>query len=492
MTFQEYRRFDALGLAELIKTQQVTPSELLQLAIDRAEAVNPTINAIVHNMHDQARQAAQQVPADAPFAGVPYLLKDLGQDVQGVPKRTGSKGYQNYVSPHDSYTVKQIRKAGLLIFGKTNTPEFGLTPYTEPKLFGPSRNPWNKAHTPGGSSGGSAAAVAAGIVPMASANDGGGSIRIPASCCGLFGLKPSRGLVSLAPDYGEMWGGAVSEGCVSQTVRDSAAYLDAVLGNAPGVPYVIQAPKRPFLQEVVQSPGRLKVGFSTAHTMGQSVDPACVQAVQHTLRALRDEGHTVEEVALPYQREDLTEAFLVMVAAEVHGELHRLGRYLGRKVRPSDVESNTFALHLLGKAFSAGDYAVAKQRWNQISQRCAALHEQYDVLLTPTLAAPPLKVGQLDSPAAEERLVNFINALGLGSLVKTQVGPLADKIYNWMPWTAFANITGQPSMSIPAHYTDQNLPIGVMFTAAIGRDDLLFRLAGQLEEAMPWKRLEAE
>jgi amidase len=491
MTFQEYRRYDAIGLAELIKKHQVTSTELLQLAIARAEEVNPSINAIIHKIYDQAATAAQQADPDSPFAGVPYLLKDLGQDMEGVPKRTGSKGYQNYVSPHDSYTVTKIRAAGLVIFGKTNAPEFGLTPYTEPRLFGPTRNPWNTAYTSGGSSGGSSAAVAAGIVPMASANDGGGSIRIPASCCGLFGMKPSRGLVALGPDYGEMWSGAVTEGCVSRTVRDSAAYLDAVIGNAPGSPYVIQQPARPFLQEVVQSPGRLKIGFSATHTMGQSVDPACIYAMQNTIAALRDEGHLVEEVALPYQREDLTSAFLVMVAAEAHGEVYRLSRFLGRKVRSSDIEPNSYALYLLGQAFSAGEYAIAKQRWNQISQRCATFHAQYDVLLTPTLAAPPLAVGQLHS-AAEERLVRFINNLGLGSLVKSQIGPLADKIYGWMPWTAFANITGQPSMSLPAHYTDNNLPIGVMLTAAIGRDDLLFRLAGQLEEAMPWRRLEQD
>jgi amidase len=489
MTFQEYASYDALGLAELIKRRQVTPSELLQIAIHRAEEVNPTINAIIHNIYEAATLAAQQVSPDTPFAGVPYLLKDLGQDMKSEPKRTGSKGYQNYVSPHDSYTMTKIRSAGLVVFGKTNAPEFGLTPYTEPELFGPTRNPWNPDHTSGGSSGGSSAAVAAGIVPMASANDGGGSIRIPASCCGLFGLKPSRGLVSLGPDYGEMWSGAVSEGCVSRTVRDTAVYLDAVVGNAPGAPYVIQQPARPFLQEVVQSPGRLKIGYSATHTLGQPVDPACIYAMQNTIAALRDEGHLVEEVALPYQREDLTGAFLVMVAAEAHGEVYRLSQFLGRKVRTSDIEANSYALYLLGKAFSAGEYAIAKQRWNQISQRCAALHAQYDVLLTPTLAAPPLRVGQLQSPPAEARLIKAINSLGLGSLVKTQVEPLADKIYNWMPWTAFANITGQPSMNIPAHYTDNNLPIGVMLTAAIGRDDLLFRLAGQLEEAMPWRKV---
>lgn len=487
MTFEEYRRYDALGLAELVKSGQISPAELLEIAIRRAETVNPALNAIIHPMYEAARTEAGSVRRDAPFAGVPFLVKDLGMEVAGTPMRSGCRGYFNYISPADSFAVGKMRQAGLVIFGKTNTPEFGLTPFTEPTLFGPTRNPWNPEHTPGGSSGGSAVAVAAGIVPMATANDGGGSIRMPASCCGLFGLKPSRGRTSWANLFGAMWNGAAVEGCVSRSVRDSAAYLDAISGAAPGDPYIVQQPERPYLEEVGTAPGRLRIGYTTAHTLGMGVDPACIQAVEHTVALLRSEGHTVEEVALPYRKEDLTQAFLVVIAGEVAGELRVLGDFLGRKVRPGDVEPNTYALHLLGKSFTAADYAYASHKWNEICRRIAAFHERYDLLLTPTLGQRPFKIGSLQNTAAESRLVAIVNALGLSSAVRGQVDPLADKIYNWMPWTAFANMTGQPSMSVPLWWTlEENLPVGVMFTARIGEEDVLFRLAGQLEKAQPW------
>lgn len=488
LTFEEYRRHDALGLAELVKNGEATPEELLETAIERTEEVNPAVNAVIHKMYDEARRSAKNARGEAPFSGVPFLVKDLGMEIKGTPMRVGCKGYSNYVSPDDSFVVGKMRAAGLVIFGKTNTPELGLTPFTEPRLFGPCRNPWNPEYTTGGSSGGSAAAVAAGIVPMASANDGGGSIRIPASCCGLFGLKPSRGRVSWARLFGDMWNGAAVEGCVSRSVRDSAAYLDAIMGAAPGDPYTIELPRRPYLQEVGHSPGKLRIAFSTAHTLGLSVDPACREAVDKAVTLLRSEGHTLEEVDLPFQKEDLTQAFLTIVAGETAGELQVLSDFLGRKVRPSDVEPNTYALHLLGKSFSAADYAYAGRKWNEICRRIADFHSRYDLLLTPTLAQRPFRTGALQNTVSEGRLVNFVNAMGLGAIVRSQLEPLAEKIYNWMPWTAFGNITGQPSMSVPLHRTaEENLPVGVMFTARFGEEDMLFRLAGQLEKSAPWK-----
>ena len=486
MTFEEYRHHDALGLAELVKKGAIKAEDLLETAIRRTESINPAINAVIHKIYDEAREEAKKVRTDGPFAGVPFLVKDLGMEVKGVPMRAGCRGYLSYVSANDSFAVQKMRQAGLVIFGKTNTPEFGLTPYTEPALFGPSRNPWNTAHTTGGSSGGSAAAVAAGILPMATANDGGGSIRIPASCCGLFGLKPSRGRTSWGNMFGEMWNGAAVEGCVSRSVRDSAAYLDAIMGAAPGDPYDIRPPQRPYLQEVDASPGKLRIGYTLAHTLGLDVDPACVKAVERTIEILRSEGHVVEEVALPYPKEDLSKSFLVVVAGEIAGELKVLGDFLGRKVRPADVEPNTYALHLLGKSYTAGDYTYAKRKWNEISRRIADFHQQYDLLLTPTLGQRPFKIGALQNSAAEERLIGLINTLSLGSAVRSQIDPLAEKIYNWMPWTAFANISGQPSMSVPLYWSDDHLPVGVMFSARFGEEDLLFRLAGQLEKVAPW------
>ncbi|MBK7937869.1 MAG: amidase [Lewinellaceae bacterium] len=487
MTFEEYRRHDALGLAEMVKKGETTPEELLETAIARTEQVNPTLNALIHNMYEEARETAKKVDRNGPFSGVPFLVKDLGMEIKGVPMRAGCRGYSGYVSPQDSFAVQKMRQAGLVIFGKTNTPEFGLTPFTEPLLFGPAKNPWNPDYTTGGSSGGSAAAVAAGMVPMATANDGGGSIRIPASCCGLFGLKPSRGRVSWGRMFGEMWNGAAVEGCVSRSVRDSAAYLDAIMGAAPGDPYTLESPERPYLQEVGASPGKLKIAFTAGHTLNLSVDPACHKALAQAVDLLRGAGHIVEEVALPYQREELTRSFLSIVAGETAGELRVLAEFLGRKVQSSDVEPNTYALHLLGKSYSAADYAYAKRKWNELCRRIADFHIRYDLLLTPTLAQRPFRTGALQNSPAESRLVAVVNALGLGSAVRAQVDQLAEKIYNWMPWTAFANMTGQPSMSVPLHWTEEeNLPVGVMFTARFGEESLLYRLAGQLEKAAPW------
>lgn len=487
MTYEEYRRHDALGLAALVRAGEIEPATLVDLAISRIEQVNPTLNAVIHRRFEAAREEAKRTDRSAPFAGVPFLVKDLGMEVQGMPMCTGSGAYRNFVSQQDSFAVQKMRRAGLLILGKTNTPEFGITPFTEPEAFGPTRNPWNQAHSPGGSSGGSAAAVASGIVPMATANDGGGSIRIPASCCGLFGLKPTRGRVSWSALEGEMWSGAAIENCVSRSVRDSAAYLDVIQGAAPGDPYIIAPPERPYLEAVNTLPGKLRIGFSGMHTMGFPVDAACLQALQKAVEILRSEGHDVSEVELPYQRADLTEAFLVVVAGELAGEIEVLSQYLGRKVRPSDVEASTYALNLLGRSFTASDYTFAKRKWGDISRRIAGFYEQYDLLLTPTLAKRPIPIGSLQPTASERRLMTVINAFGLGGAVKATIQNLADKVYDYIPWTPLANLTGQPSMSIPVYWTpEENLPVGVMFTGRLGEEDLLYRLAGQMEQAAPW------
>ena len=487
MTYEEYRTHDALALAELVRRGDITPDALLDIAIARAEYANPAVNAIIHPLYNEARAEAKHVDLSAPFAGVPFLVKDLGPEVKGAPKRTGSRAYEGYVSAEDSTVVRKMRAAGLLIFGKTNTPEFGLTPFTEPQRFGQTNNPWALGSSPGGSSGGSAAAVAVGIVPMASANDGGGSIRIPASFCGLFGLKPSRGRVSWAPQFGEMWSGAAVEGCVSRSVRDSAAYLDAVCGPAPGEPYPFAPIERPFLQEVSTPPGRLRIGFSTKNTVGGAVDGWCIRAVEQAAALLRSEGHVVEEVEPPYEPKDLTEAFITVVAGETAADLQVLGQFLGRPVRPSDVEPQTFALSLLGQSFTGGDYAFAKRRWNEVCRRVGAFHERYDLLLTPTLPCPPFRTGALQSTAAERVAMSVVNTLRLRSAMRMTVDQLAQKIYAFLCWTPFANMTGQPSMSVPMLWTEEtNLPIGVMLTGRIGEDGLLFRVAGQMERAQPW------
>jgi amidase len=486
LKFEEYRRYDALGLAELVKKGEVTPLELLETAIQRTEEINPTINSVVHKLYDEGRALATQVDRNAPFAGVPFLLKDLGMEVKGQPKCMGSRGLLNYKSPQDSLAYTRMRAAGLVLFGKTNTPEFGLTPYTEPALFGPTRNPNNPAYTAGGSSGGSAAAVASGITPIASANDGGGSIRIPASSCGLFGLKPTRGRVTWAPFGGSLWNDAASEGCVSRSVRDSAAYLDAIQGAGPGDPYILQAPARPYLQEVATAPGKLRIGYSTTHTLGHEVDADCIKALMETVNLLRAEGHTVEEAALPYEKEDLTKAFLVIIGGEMAADVRRMAEFLGRAPKQSELEPNTYAVSVLGAGFTAGDFAYARSQWELVGRRVAVFHEKYDLLLTPTLAHKPFKIGALQNTAVENVLVKIINTFKLSSLMRMTSGPLAEKIYDYMPWTAFANMTGQPSMSLPLFRAEGNLPVGVMFTAPVGAEDMLFRLAGQIEKVAPW------
>lgn len=486
MTFQEYRQYDAVGLADLVRSGQISASELMEIAIARTNAVNPTINAVIHPMYEEGRKLAAGTDTQSPFAGIPFLVKDLGLEIQGVPMRIGSKAWEGYVSPEDSILVRRFRDIGLACFGKTNTPELGLTPYTEPQHFGPTRNPWNPARTAGGSSGGSGAAVAAGIVPIATASDGGGSIRIPASCNGLFGLKPSRGRLSLGNYKGEMWSGAVMEGCVSRTVRDSAAFLDALIQPAPGDPYVIQAPERPYLEEVTREPGSLRIGFTAVHPLGHSVHQECIEAMNDAAALLESLGHRVESVEAPYLKEDLTEVFLMMVFGEVAADLAQLQHHLGRKVSRADVEPNTYALGLLGNTYSAGDYALARRRWNDISRRVGRFHEQYDMLLTPTVSMPPFPIGALQPTPAERRLVGLVNSLGLGSLLKASVNELAEKVFSYIPFTPFANMTGQPSMSVPLYWTDDFLPVGTMFSAAFGREDKLFQLAGQLERARPW------
>ena len=487
MTFSEYRQHDARSLAHLVQTKAVPPQELLDAAIQRAEAVNPKINAIVHKMYEEARSMGAQVPANAPFAGVPFLIKDLGVAVKGQPMSYGTRMMKSFIPQEDNYLAQRLRRAGFLFLAKTNVPEYGLTPFTESKLWGPARNPWNLEHTPGGSSGGSAAAVGAGITPIATASDGGGSIRIPASCCGLFGLKPSRGRISLGPTAGEMWGGAVVEGCVSRTVRDSAAYLDAVQGGAPGELFVIQPPERPYVEELQQLPKQLRIGYSTAHLMGRPMHDDCIQAVEHAVKLLQSLGHEVVEAELPFTRADLAETFLMMVCGQMSADIRLLGERIGRKITVKDVELNTWALHMLAQTYTAGEYAYQKNRWNDIARRAATFHESYDLMLTPTLAAPPPKIGALHNTPGEDRLIHLLRLIGAGSLLKANIDRFADKVFEFIPHTPLANMTGQPAMSVPLYNNAGGLPIGVMFTAPIGEEGLLFRLAGQLEQAQPWK-----
>jgi amidase len=486
--FQEYDRFDALGLSDLVRRREVTPEELLEEAIERIEELNPVLNAVVHRMYDQAAEALRAGLPQGPFTGVPFLLKDLGDACAGVPLSMGCKSYRDYIPPEDSELMKRYRGTGVLVVGKTNTPEFGLMAVTEPELHGPTRNPWDTACTPGGSSGGSAAAVAAGMVPMASGGDGGGSIRIPSSYCALFGLKPSRGRNPLGPYSGQVWQGAVVNHVLSRSVRDSAAMLDAVNGPSPGDPYVIPKPGRPYAEEITLPPGALRIGFSTASPIGTPVHPECVRAVEHAARLLESLGHVVEEAVPRYDGLALARSYFTMYYGEVAADIDEIRAVLGRKAGPKDVEGPTWTLGLLGRTISAGEFVSALREWNRTARAMGEFHQSYDLLLTPTTAYPPALIGELKPSILDEILMNITNWLGMGRLVRLSghAEKMAMDVLSRTPFTQLANITGQPAASVPLYWTAGGLPCGVQFIAPFGEEALLLRLSAQLEQAQPW------
>jgi Asp-tRNA(Asn)/Glu-tRNA(Gln) amidotransferase A subunit family amidase len=464
MTEDDYLALDAVGIAELIRRREITAAEALEAALARADGVNAALNAINLPMTDAARELAAAPAGEGPLAGVPFLLKDISAYAQGWPTSAGSKLFATAPAAADNAIVAAYRAAGLVVFGKTNTPEFGLEPVTEPELFGPSRNPWNTERTPGGSSGGSAAAVAAGIVPAAHATDGGGSIRIPASCCGLFGLKPSRGRVSLAP-ANEGWGGFSIQHAVSRSVRDSAALLDVISRPQPGDPYWAAPPARPFAEEVGQDPGRLTVAFTTESIAGTGLDPACATAVQQAARLMESLGHRVEEITLGWTYEPVREAAGVVVGANIATLLDNEAARRGRPIGEDEIEAYTMAMYRRGREVSATDYIRALQTAHGFGRLVARLFQGFDVLLTSTLGLPPPPVGWLrggDPRGYQQRLFDF------------------------MPNTQAFNITGQPAMTVPLYWNEEGLPIGVQFVGQPAGEAVLLRLAGQLEQAQPW------
>lgn len=480
---------DALALAELVKKKEVTPLELAEAAIKRIEKVNPKINAVIHPMFEEGRMLAQSELPDGPFRGVPFLLKDLITTYAGAPFSCGSKGLKNYIAQTDSALMRRFRAAGLVFLGKTNTPEFGLKSITEPEAFGPSRNPWDLERSTSGSSGGSAAAVAAGLVPFASGGDGGGSIRTPSGWCGLFGLKPSRGRVPTAPQ-GSMWHGAVVEHVLTRSVRDSAAMLDAIHGTAAGPPYFSKAPVRPFLDEVSHPPGKLRIAFTTESWIPAEVDEECAEAVRKTAKMLQSLGHHVEEAKPGFDGEELARSFIVSYLGQAGDDIHNLELALGRKARPSDVEPLTWTSYLLGKAHSAYELNSALSVWNKLARIMGNFHEHYDIFITPTSAVPPIKIGALEPSGRDKLAIKIVNAIGVGAakLLKKSgiVEQLAAENFAPLPFTQLANMTGQPAVSMPLHWTKDGLPCGVQFIAPNGDDGILFRVAGQLEKAMPW------
>ena len=488
LPFDAYDQLDGLGMAALVRGGQLSAPELCAAAIARAETVNPRLNAVVRPLFEAARQRAGAGLPAGPFGGVPFLLKDFGAQYAGVPHTSGSRALRDFVPAADSELVRRWQAAGVNILGKTNVPEFALMGVTESQLYGPARNPWNLGRTPGGSSGGAAAAVAAGIVPVAGAGDGGGSIRIPAACCGLFGLKPSRGRVPTGPEQGEKWQGAAVEHVLSRSVRDSAAMLDATQGPDAGAPYFLPGPARPYLEEVSRPPGRLRIAFSLGHPLGRALHPECTTAVRDAVGLLESLGHDVEEVPLPFDGRAVASAFLMLYFGETGASIAALARHLGRAARPRDVEPTTWLLGLLGRTYSAADFAAARHTWNDSARRMGRFHLTHDLLLTATLATPPVRVGELQPTPLEQQLLKLVNTFGLGGLLRRSgiVEKLAAQNLEKTPYTQVANLTGQPAMSVPLHWTADGLPCGVQFIAPLGAEDVLFRLAGQLEQARPW------
>jgi len=486
--FKEYDRYDGLGLAELIRRGEVSAGEVCEEAVARIERINPSLNAVVTPMFDLARKSLEQPLPAGPFHGVPFLLKDLLSAYAGVALTFGSKSCRNFVPDHDSELVRRYKGAGVVILGKTNTPEFGLVAFTEPELFGPTRNPWDLSRTPGGSSGGSAAAVASGMVPLAGGGDGGGSIRIPAAYCGLFGLKPSRGRTPTGPDFGEIWQGAVVEHVLTRSVRDSAAMLDAVCGPDVGAPFNIAPPERPFSEEVRREPGRLRIAFSTRSPMGTPVHPEYVKAVLETAILLHRLGHAVEEAQPDLDGMALARSFFELYYGEVAADLEDLELVLGRKATTQDVETTTWTLGLLGRAASARSFAHAKRLWGRAARVVGRFFEAYDIYMTPTVAQPPARIGELTPTPIEIAGLKMVNALGLGRLLRRSgiTDRLAVQNMARTPFTQLANITGQPAMSVPLHWARDGLPAGVQFMARTVNEAVLFRLAAQLEAERPW------
>src|SRR5437763_5823959 len=437
-------------------------------------------------MYEHARERALGDLPEGPFRGVPFLLKDLFTAYAGVRLSNGATVCQALVPRHDSELVRRYKRAGLVVFGKTNTPEFGIPPMTENRLFGATRNPWDLARSPGGSSGGSAAAVASRMVPMAHGGDGGGSIRIPASCCGVFGLKPTRGRNPMGPYVGEGWHGIAVEPALTRSVRDSAALLDATQGPDLGAPYVAPAPARPYAEEARREPGRLRIAFSTRSLLGTAVHPDCVEAVRRAAALCEKLGHSVEEDAPEIDRKALSKAFLILVAAETAAEIEGGAESMHRVPRPRDFEPGTWMLAQIGRKFRADELARAVRRMRAAGRELAGWFEKRDAFLTPTLAAPPLRVGALDQKPAEKLALAVLRAFPSETAMRKLLDQIAEQAFEFAAFTPLANLTGQPAVSIPLHWNGEGLPIGSHFSGRFGDEATLLRLAGQLEQAQPW------
>lgn len=486
--FADYDKYDGLGLAELVRRKEVKPSELVEEAINRIERLNPQVNAVIYKMYEQAREAADDDLPDGPFKGVPFLLKDLLMSYAGVPLSNGSRFFKGFVPDHDSELIKRFKATGVIVIGKTNLPEFGLAPVTEPELFGSANNPWNLTRTTGGSSGGSAAAVAARMVPLAHGSDGGGSIRIPASCCGVFGFKPTRGRNPTGPDFGELWRGFHCEHVITRSVRDSAVMLDATAGADIGAPYYAQPPGRPFASEIGANPGKLHIAYTTEHFLGGTADGDCVKGLEATVKLCEDLGHEVVEAAPQIDGKALAGVSLTLICGEIRAFIEESEVLLGRKASFNDFEPVTWVIALLGRQYRAPEFSKALNMIQRTGRQIGDFFEKCDVMLTPTLAKPPIPTGALQVKGLQAVAMKLLGRLNAGGVISRliNIDALAEQFFSFMPYTPLFNATGQPAMSVPLYWNDEGLPIGMQFVGRYGDEATLFRLAGQLEKARPW------
>ncbi|MGG1660870.1 amidase [Brevibacillus sp. NRS-1366] len=470
MQFSQYSAYDGIGLAELVRQKEVTPRELKKAALEGIAKVNPKLNAIVHVLSEQADKEIDSGLPDGPFKGVPFLIKEIVLHASGVPSSMGSRLADGINFPYDSELMARFRKAGLVTVGTTTTPEFGYNATTESLLYGATRNPWNPAHSPGGSSGGSGAAVAAGIVPFAHANDGGGSIRIPASCNGLVGLKPTRGRVPTGPDYSEPLNGLGIEFALTRSVRDAAALLDAVAGPDTGCYTWAESPKRPFSDEISSPPQRLRIAWTAKPASGVRVDQECLDVLYETVKLCEELGHEMIEAAPEIDNDLHMLATLRIWAANVTNWINGVARALNRTPSEQNLESAILACYQFGQTITATEFLEALDIQNMVSRSVGRFFTEYDVLLSPTTARPPLPLGELNA-----------NALGIDAKQWTE------QIFTYAPFTNLFNTTGQPAISLPLGESSGGLPIGMQFAGRFADEATLLRLAAQLEQARPWK-----
>ncbi|MHB1948673.1 MAG: amidase [Gammaproteobacteria bacterium] len=487
ITFPEYESFDGLGLANLIQRKVISPAEMLNAAIERLELWNPKLNAVIHKMYDSAQNGIKIGLSEGSFQGVPLLLKDILADYAGAPMCFGSRFAFNHhwTSRQDSEVVKRLKKAGFVIFGKTNLPEFGLSPTTEPELFGPTRNPWDLERTPGGSSGGAAAAVSARIVPIAHAGDGGGSIRMPAAFTGLFGFKPSRGRTPIGPINMQVWQGMVVEHALTRSVRDSAAMLDVLAGPEIGSPISLPKPEYSYLNQLKTAPRALRIALIEKPFFTAQVVPSYLEAQHRAAQLCQELGHRIEPEAF-ILNEDVPLALLIIMIAENTAALDALAKAIGRKPKSNELEKTTAMMCHAAREFNSEDYAWAQHTLDMVSLQLGTFFEKYDVILTPTVPFPAPKVGEYNLDHKEKLGIKLLSFLPYGRTLRQFLKQAAEKKFSFTAFTALFNICGNPAMSVPLYWDNNNLPIGIQFAAKVGDDLTLLQLAQQLEDAESW------